>query len=89
MDGVTEGRVVHYVLDRGPNRGAHRAAVIVRAWGDAVTPPPGTVNLRVFLDGCNDTGEPWGTDGPILWVTSAHFDPSGTQERTWHWIERA
>lgn len=88
MDGVIEGRIVHYVLDRGPNAGQHRAAMIVRVWGE-FAPPVGTVNLRVFLDGSNDTREPWGNDSPILWVTSVKHDPTGTQERSWHWIERA
>lgn len=41
MDGLTEGRMVHFVYGN-----FHRAAVITHVWGDN-----GTVNLHVFKDG--------------------------------------
>lgn len=56
MDGLTAGRIVHYVL--GPNNVdcreplAHRPAIVVRVcppeWGYA--PEEGRVNLQVFTD---------------------------------------
>lgn len=42
MEGLTEGRMVHYVVN-----GLHRAAVVTRVW-DTVG---GLVNLYVFPDG--------------------------------------
>ncbi len=41
---ATVGRIVHFVLGSGDVR----PAVVVRVW-------PGSLNLRVFLDGTNDT----------------------------------
>lgn len=41
MEGLTNGRIVHYVY-----KGEHRAAVITKVWGGN-----GTVNLHVFKDG--------------------------------------
>lgn len=41
MEGLTEGRIVHFVTPE-----MHRAAVITKVWG-----PSGTVNLFVFPDG--------------------------------------
>jgi hypothetical protein len=77
------GRVVHYVLEDGPNTGQHRAAIIVRVWGDH---PDAPVNLHVFLDGSNDV-KPH-NDGPTaLWRTSVQRDDTGQKLRTWHWPE--
>lgn len=50
MDGLTEGRIVHFVM---PN-GKHRPAIIVEAWRNVHGPPDHRVNLVVFLDGLND-----------------------------------
>lgn len=87
MEDVTEGRIVHYVLKNGE----HRAALVVRAWRNLSAPD--LVNLYVFLDGTNDRPDA-AYDGAqyapgVLWVTSVHYDASGTQYRTWHWPERA
>lgn len=41
MDGLVEGRMVHFVTSEG-----HRAAVITKVWN-----AQGTVNLFVFPDG--------------------------------------
>lgn len=81
MDGLIEGRIVHYVLPPpGRNAGQHRGAMIVKVWDNL-----GYVNLLVFQDGMND-GVEYGS-GPT-WVTSVHY--SETKEpRTWHWIEKA
>lgn len=80
MEGLTEGRIVHYVPranDQMVTGGEHRAAMIVRVWDKA----RGYVNLQVFCDGQND-----GTS--MAWVTSILHDPDGAPG-TWHWIERA
>lgn len=75
MDGLTEGRIVHFVL---PN-GDHRPAIVVRVW----TAP--LVNLQVFIDGTNDHVP---QDTYNVWQTSIPFNESG-KPGTWHWIERA
>lgn len=83
MEGLTEGRIVHFVA---PN-GQHRPAIVVRVW-DKIA---GYVQLQVFTDGSND-GE-WGKPG-VVWETSVNYaEPTADDEsvklRTWHWIERA
>ena len=79
MEGLTEGRMVHYVLDDGPSKGQHRPAVVVKVWSKDL----GSVNLQVFTDGSND-----GVPGGIMWVTSVTFSEEPLL-RTWHWIEKA
>ncbi|MGJ3241160.1 MAG: hypothetical protein ACFE0Q_20790 [Anaerolineae bacterium] len=85
MDGVVEGRMVHYVLqkdDSERSEGEHRPAVIVQNWSG------GTVNLQVFMDtdGKGDYND--GQVPSLLWVTSATFDNVDKHPGTWHWIER-
>ena len=85
MEGLTEGRIVHFVLREKTWEGyPHRAAVVAKVWRDQDGKPPanGCVNLRVFLDGTND--RPNESD----WATSVLFDPDGAPG-TWHWIEKA
>lgn len=86
MDGLTEGRIVHFVM----NDGDHRAAIIARVWGKE----SGVVNLTVFTDWSNDI-EGNGNEQlneqiakGILWRTAVQYseDP---KPNTWHWIERA
>lgn len=91
MDGLTEGRIVHYVL---PN-GEHRPAMVVRVWNKSA----GTVNLQVFTDSDNDIAAFAADSGVaqtykeeirrgIVWKTSVGYsekDISGT----WHWVEKA
>ena len=83
MDGLTEGRIVHYVMSEGNSVGQHRPAIVVNAWGGS--PNEGRVNLCVFSDFGND-GKQF-NNGPF-WATSAAYseDP---QPGTWHWIEKA
>lgn len=84
FDGLTEGRMVHFVTERGE----HRPAVVVRVWDKAT----GYVNIMVFADGSND-GE-WGKPN-VVWETSVQYaEPPADNDtpvavRTWHWIERA
>ena len=91
MEGLTEGRIVHYVLPDGPHAGEHRPAIIVKVWrqGDGSPPANGYSNLLVFLDGANDGPAGSADAGSVLhWATSIEYseDP---RPRTWHWIEKA
>lgn len=92
MDGLTEGRILHYVI---PN-GEHRPAIVVRVWPNEFGPGIPGVNLQVFTDGSNDMREFAEGGYPprelvragMFWATSAKF--SDTHEPgTCHWIERA
>jgi hypothetical protein len=74
------GRVVHYKLPAGPNRGEYRPALIVRVWGEAT--PDSAVQLQVFTDGHNDGPE---YAAGIHWATSVKHDESGTEFGTWKW----
>jgi hypothetical protein len=88
MEGLTEGRIVHYVMDRGRNQGEHRPAIVVRVWrvnGEAQA--NGLCQLQVFTDGLNDGGD---LSSGLFWSTSVEYsEPSENKPRTWHWIERA
>jgi hypothetical protein len=79
MEGLTEGRIVHYVLPTGRNKGAHRPAIVVRDWKQK----NGLVQLQVFTDGSNDD-----LTENIVWRTSVHYD-ADKLPGTWHWIEKA
>ncbi len=78
--GLTEGRIVHYVLPSGPSQGEHRPAVIVKVWN----PQTGCCNLQVFTDGSND-GEEYAAG--YYWATS-RVHHAGSATGTWHFIER-
>lgn len=87
MDGLIEGRVVHYVM---PN-GKHRPAMVSRVWESE----RGMVNLVVTLDGRNDIGDlkaagvhPDDIQGFQLWATSEYYSEQ-PEPHTWHWIEKA
>lgn len=89
MEGLSEGRIVHFVLEEGLNR----AAMIANAWNGSLE--DGMVNLLVFLDGENDIERlgrlmtntylvPYGT---VYWATSVKYSEKG-EVGTWHWPER-
>lgn len=80
MEGISEGRIVHYVLEDGRSFGEHRGAIIVKNWGG----PKGTVNLSVFTDHSND-GDTYASG--LVWKTSRMYDEAGAPG-TWHWPER-
>jgi hypothetical protein len=89
MEGLTEGRIVHYVLQSGE----HRPAIIVRVWNDPYENPTGMCNLVVFTDGTNDVKR--SIDDPLakeavltMWETS-RFYSENKEKFTWHWIEKA
>ena len=75
MEGLTVGRMVHYVAYGTPGgeyqAGAHRAAVVTEVRDSEL----GTCTLAVF----NPTG--------IHWNTARYSE--GKEPGTWHWIERA
>ena len=83
MEGLTEGRIVHFVTAKGD----HRPAIIVRVWrqGDGTPPVNGYSNLVVFMDGTNDGAD---YSSCINWQTSVEYS-ADPRARTWHWIEKA
>lgn len=93
MDGLTEGRIVHYVMPDNE----HRPAIVVRNWGVSGS-CEGYINLQVFTDGRNDLTAPnveffgHGSEDNIsngmLWRTSICYDEAHSAN-SWHWIERA
>jgi hypothetical protein len=98
MEGLTEGRIVHYVMPDGQE---HRPAIVVKVWRkeDGTPPDNGISNLQVFTDGTNDYQHNKGHDGfeymskdeiktGIVWKTSVEFSAE-PKPHTWHWIEKA
>jgi hypothetical protein len=80
--GLTEGKIVHYVLPDGRSKGEIRPAIVVRVWRD-VSPDliaKGYSNLQVFTDGTNDYED--GTR--VLWATSKVYSEN-YELGTWHW----
>lgn len=81
IEGLTPGRIVHYVLDEDE----HRPAIIVRVW-DKVQ---GTSNLQVFVDGENDAKYLPGLKiGMTFHATSVLHSDKG-EKGTWHFVEPA
>jgi len=86
MEGLTEGRIAHFVM---PN-GQHRCAIIVKVWSKA----GGVVNMTVFTDWSNDImgneSESFNNaiSSGILWRTSVQYSEAH-EPNTWHWVEPA
>jgi hypothetical protein len=78
---LVEGRIVHFVLDRGPRQGEHRPAVVVRV-------PAGTwhINIRVFLDEHDGILDYHSQPKESLFLHEVSYDASATPG-TWHHIE--
>lgn len=86
MEGLIEGRIVHYVLEEF-NRGTHRPAIITRVHGQT---DDHQCNLQVFLDAATDYPEIQVVsflNCGMLFVPCAPFDDIGQKPGTWHWIE--
>lgn len=97
MEGLTAGRIVHYVMPDGN----HRPAIVVQVW-DHDANGPGLMNCQVLTDGTNDV--PWGAaevkawkdmnidpedcHRGLLWRTSISYSEE-PKPHTWHWIEKA
>jgi hypothetical protein len=73
MEGLTEGRIVHFITDDG----IHRPAVVTHVWNKQT----GNVNLFIFPDG----SYPLDNNTP----TSISFDAESFRTYTWHWVEKA
>ena len=79
MDGLTHGRIVHYIT----HTGAHLVAIVTHVWDKE----EGIVNLTVFnpFDGQHGDEVCWSkTSIPYHPITAARVE-----EDTWHWIEAA
>jgi hypothetical protein len=95
MQGLTPGRIVHFVLPADHHHfGQHRPAIVVRVLADAHGKPldDGSCNLHVFLDGQGDRGPARNDDQPAAPSTRSvfaarHDDSHGPG--TWHFIEHA
>ena len=89
MQGLTEGRIVHFVLESGE----HRPAIVVRVWrlvhegNIKVAPENGCCQLQVFTDS-DEAGKYNDMLPPVMWRTSVLNDPQ-CAPGTWHWIEKA
>lgn len=105
MEGLTEGRMVHFVMPDG----THRPAVVVQVWrvtkedGSNVPPTNGCSNLQVFTDGPNDIPYTAEEKKAYEGFGEAQFEAmrrgvmwftsvlysEEPKPYTWHWIERA
>jgi hypothetical protein len=91
MEGLTPGRMVHYVMPDGQ----HRPATVVHVW-DVSGVCEGYINLQVFTDGRNDAQQFSGRDieaevqvgSGVWWRTSICYSEQ-KEPGTWHWIEQA
>lgn len=93
MQGLIEGRIVHFVLPDG----RHTPAMLVKVWNDN-----GLSNLQVFTDGSNslpyspEDKEKFKNFGINLdevahghiWMTSRSYSEA-MEPGTWHWVEKA
>lgn len=81
LSGLTEGRIVHFVMGDGTEPWKHRPAIVVNAHPGHER---GVVNLVVYADGKHDI-----PDGPFVF----HKDNIPYSEEkipsTWHWPEKA
>ncbi len=73
------GDDVHFILNAGPNAGAHRAAKVVGKINDEF------VNLQVFSDGTIRQGD---CCPNLFWVPSVRRDDGALDPGTWHFEER-
>lgn len=87
MDGLTPGRMVHYVVAGGDyvaaGAGVHRAAVVTRVLHQDRTGgvPSEAVSLYVFCDPAHDGQKE-------ITRSEVPYDKNGAPG-TWHWIEKA
>lgn len=90
--GLIEGRIVHYVLARGPKTGEHRPAIVVKVWRteDGKPQPDGCCQLTVFTDWTNDKPVELMTDSApsTAWGQFVVYSETPAPH-TWHWIEWA
>ncbi len=95
MKGLTEGRIVHYVLPHSEHcrsGGEHRPAIIVRVWRedeDIIPPENGDADLQVFTDCAEDFYPPHAGYYGMFQMIAISFDNDKKLPGTWHWIENA
>lgn len=81
------GAMVHFILPDGPQRGAHRPAVITHLWSKDHPIHPGLSDLCVFKAKNDD----FIATGPAVMVTAVSFRESTVEKPdapgTWHWPE--
>lgn len=82
MEGLTEGRIVHYVLADGANKGKVRPAIVVDAWPDAHPKlrEDGYCTLLVFASSADKLGQ-------MFWTGAVTYSDKN-EPGTWHWIPR-
>lgn len=92
VEGLTVGRIVHYV-EGTPNGAVHLAAIVTKVWDKE----SGVVNLAIFSDWSDvyqeivipqDDGLDYKLQVVINGETSVLYDENKGLS-TWHWIERA
>jgi len=88
LPGLTEGRIVHYVLAERDLPETHKRdagtcvpAIVVNCWR-SLNRDDGYSNLQVFVDGTNH-----GVPSGMIWATSRTYS-EGNEPGTWHWPER-
>lgn len=75
------GQTVHFVLNQGPNAGAHRPAIVVGVVNSY------TVDLQVFSNGTKGQ-MPKGDQLPnLFWKPKCVQDERGKSQGTWHYGE--
>lgn len=82
MQGLTEGRIVHFVQDSDRQAGNHIPAIVTSVWNKEV----GTITVTAFPDAANNDDV---FSSPAVPVTSISFDDDEKKQGTWHWIEQA
>lgn len=85
LAGLTEGRVVHYLMP-SPNDPSvlwHRPGIVTRV----VSAKSGKIDLTVFIARSDYPKNL--TPGAALMIENATFDPTASAEGTWHFPERA
>ena len=78
MEGLIEGRIVHYVHEHLDGSRVHRAALVIHVEDR----DKGIVQLLVFLSPEQDRAS-----GLFQINLHTEFDPTN-KAGTWHWIER-
>jgi hypothetical protein len=76
MEGLVEGRIVHYVMSNG----SHRPAIVV----NVLNKEAGSVELHVFLSKWDYPYE----EAKVMMAYASYSDSAVTLG-SWHWIEKA
>ena len=75
---VKVGTIVHFVLNQGPNKGAHRPAMVVGMRDER------TADLQVFSNGTKGDMPKGDTLPNVFWKPNSQMDQNGMGEGTWH-----